>query len=58
MAKQLKTVEHFRKISNAFAIEIKKAEVASVKEKRQDDETKMLIDDIDGLDSSSGSALF
>ena len=58
MAKQLKTVEHFRKISNAFAIEIKKAEVASAKEKRQDDETKMLIDDIDGLDSSSGSALF
>lgn len=58
MAKQLKTVEHFRKISNAFAIEIKKAEVSSAKEKRQDDETKMLIDDIDGLDSSSGSALF
>lgn len=58
MEKQLKTVEHFRKISNAFAIEIKKAEVSSAKEKRQDDETKMLIDDIDGLDSSSGSALF
>lgn len=56
--KQLKTVDHFRKISNTFAIDIKKAEVASAKEKKQDDESKMLIDDIEGLDSNSGSALF
>lgn len=58
MAKQLKTVERFRKISNTFAIDIKKAEAASTKEKLQDDESKMLIDDIDSIDSGSGSALF
>lgn len=56
--KQLKTVERFRKISNTFAIDIKKAEASSTKEKLQDDESKMLIDDIDSIDSSSGSALF
>lgn len=57
-AKQLKTVERFRKISNTFAIDIKKAEVASTKEKLQDDESKMLIDDIESIDSGAGSALF
>lgn len=59
MAKQLKYVANFRKISNAFAIDMKKAEVESEKEKKSDDETKMLIDDIDGIDTgSNGSALF
>lgn len=59
MAKQLKYVTSFRKISNAFAIDMKKAEVESDKEKKSDDETKMLIDDIDGIDTgSNGSALF
>lgn len=59
MAKQLKYVANFRKISNAFAIDMKKAEVESDKEKKSDDETKMLIDDIDGIDTgSNGSALF
>lgn len=59
MAKQLKYVERFRKISNAFAIDVKKAEVAADKEKKSDDETKMLIDDIEGIDTgSNGSALF
>lgn len=59
MAKQLKYVERFRKVSNAFAIDVKKAEVSADKEKKSDDETKMLIDDIDGIDTgSNGSALF
>lgn len=59
VAKQLKYVERFRKISNTFAFEIKKAEVAADKEKKNDDETKMLIDDIDGIDTKSNvSALF
>lgn len=59
MAKQLKYVDRFRKISNAFAIDIKKAEASSDKEKKSDDETKMLIDDIVGIDTgSNGSALF
>ena len=58
MAKQLKYVEQFRKISNTVAIEMKKAEVASDKEKRSDDETKMLIDDIGGIDPGNKSALF
>ena len=58
MAKQLKYVEQFRKISNSVAIEVKKAEVASDKEKKSDDETKMLIDDIGGIDPGTKSALF
>lgn len=59
MAKQLNYVAKFRKISNAFAIDIKKAEVESDKSKKADDETKMLIDDIDGIDTgSNGSSLF
>lgn len=59
MAKQLKYVEKFKKLSNAFAIDVKKAEVSSDKEKKSDDETKMLINDIDGIDKSSNvSALF
>lgn len=59
MAKQLKYVERFRKVSNAFAIDVKKAEASADKEKKSDDETKMLIDDIDGIDTgSNGSALF
>ena len=57
MAKQLKYVDQFRKLSNKFAIEMKKAEVSANKEKRADDETKMLIDDIGGIDSGK-SALF
>ena len=58
-AKQLKYVEKFRKISNTFAIDVKKAEASSDKEKKSDDESKMLIDDIDGIDTgSNGSALF
>lgn len=59
MAKQLKYVDRFRKISNTFAIDVKKAEASSDKEKKSEDDTKMLIDDIDGLDTgSNGSALF
>ena len=59
MAKQLKYVASFRKIAKAFAIDMKKAEVESDKEKKADDETKMLIDDVDGIDTgSNGSALF
>ena len=58
MAKQLKYVDQFRKISNSVAIEMKKAEVAADKDKRTDDETKMLIDDIGGIDSGAKSALF
>ena len=59
VAKQLKYVDKFRKVSNTFAIDVKKAEVASDKEKKSDDETKMLIDDIDGFETgSNGSALF
>ena len=59
MAKQLKYVDRFRKISNTFSIDVKKAEASSDKEKKSEDDTKMLIDDIDGLDTgSNGSALF
>ena len=59
IAKQLKCVNSFRKISNTFAIDMKKAEISAEKEKKSDDETKMLIDDIDGIDTgSNGSALF
>lgn len=60
MAKQLKYVDAFRKISNKFAIDMKKAEVSSDKEKRNDDENKMLISDIeDELETDGGaSALF
>lgn len=57
IARQLKYVEHFRKISNTVSIEMKKAEVSADKEKKSDDETKMLIDDIGGIDSKA-SALF
>jgi hypothetical protein len=56
MVKQLKYVESFRKISNFFAIKMKKAEVEADKAKK-DDESKMLIDDVK-KDSPSTSALF
>ena len=58
VAKQLKCVDKFRKVSNTFAIDIKKAEVMTDKEKKSDDETKMLIDDIESIDGGSTSALF
>lgn len=62
MARQLEKVEKFRKISNKFAFEMKKAEAAVDKEKRSNDETKLMtIDDLNDLDmdsGASGSALF
>ena len=57
--RQLKYVNNFRKIANAISFEVKKAEVEADKEKKSDDESKELIDDIGGVDTgSNGSALF
>lgn len=62
MAKQLETAEKFRKISNKFAFEMKKAEASVDKEKKFNDDTKLMtIDDLNDLDmdsGASGSALF
>lgn len=57
--RQLKFINAFRKIANVISFEVKKAEVEADKEKKSDDESKELIDDIGGVDTgSNGSALF
>lgn len=56
--KQLDVADKLLKFSNKFVVEMKKAEVAADKDRRTNDEDKVMLGKVPGIDMNSNSVLF
>ena len=56
--KQLDIADKLLKFSNKFVVEMKKAEVSADKDKRNNDDDKVMLGKVPGIDMNSNSVLF
>lgn len=56
--KQLDVADKLLRFSNKFVVEMKKAEVAADKDRRANDEDKVMLGKVPGIDMNSNSVLF